>query len=226
MISAVIPAFNREAFVGDAIESVLRQDRPVDEIIVVDDASTDGTAEVAASFPLVQVIRLPGTRGTSGARNAAVAAARGDMLAWLDSDDVWLPDHTATVVSLLERHPTALVAFTGAEYFGQREGFWPRPDVPQEEPFDALPVAFRQTISTMSPSLTRRQAVVAINGFDESLRASVDFDLFLRLSLQGRFRLFASRDDSIPLARRSESARVRQDSWRPCTRHGTTCCKG
>jgi GT2 family glycosyltransferase len=186
-VSAVIPAFNRERFVGEAIESVLRQARPVDEIIVVDDGSTDGTAQVAASFPGVKLVRLPTTLGTAGARNAAVRAATGDLLAWLDSDDVWLPEHTATVVSLLERHPTCVVAFTSAEYFGKREGLWQLPGVTEDEPFDALAVSFKRTISTMSPSLTRRRAVLAVNGFDESLRCSVDFDLFLRLSLQGPF---------------------------------------
>jgi glycosyltransferase involved in cell wall biosynthesis len=186
-VSAVIPAYNRERFIGDAIDSVLRQERPVDEVIVVDDGSTDGTADIAASFAGVQVVRLPETRGTSGARNAAVAAARGNLLAWLDSDDVWLPDHTATVVSLMERHPSAVVGFTNAEYFGDREGVWPLPDVPEDEPFDALDAAFKRTISTMSPALTRREAVLAVDGFDESLRSSVDFDLFLRLSLQGPF---------------------------------------
>ncbi len=186
-VSALIPAHNRERYVGDAVESVLRQDRPVDEIIVVDDGSTDGTAAAAAAFPQVRLVKLSEPRGTSGARNAAIAAARGDALAWLDSDDLWLPNHTAVAVALLERHPTALVAFTNAEYFGERDGLWPRADVPEDEPFDALPVAFRRTISTMSPAVTRRTAVLAIGGFDESLRSAVDFDLFLRLSVNGPF---------------------------------------
>src|SRR4029453_427088 len=144
-ISAVIPAFNREAFLGDALESARRQTRAVDEIIVVDDASTDGTARVASSFSGVQVVRLSENRGAAGARNAGLGAARGDVIAWLDSDDIWLDDHTATLVSLLEQHPGAVVAFSGAEFFGQREGRWPLPSFPDEEPFDAPGVAFKQT---------------------------------------------------------------------------------
>ncbi len=186
-VSAVIPAFNRERFIGEAIESVLRQQRPVDEIVVVDDGSSDDTARVALSFAGVRVIRLPTSRGTAGARNAAIAAARGRYLAWLDSDDLWLSDHTATVLSLLERHPACVVAFASAEYFEGRSGRWPAPDVRADEPFDALHVAFKRTISTMSPSITRRDAVLAIDGFDERLRCSVDFDLFLRLALKGPF---------------------------------------
>jgi glycosyltransferase involved in cell wall biosynthesis len=186
-VSALIPARNRERYVGDAIESVLRQDRPVDEIVVVDDGSTDETAKVATAFARVRLVRLAAPRGTAGARNAAIAASHCDVIAWLDSDDLWLPDHTATAVALLERYPATVVAFTNAEYFGDRSGPWPRPDVPEDEPFDALSVAFQRTISTMSPAVTRRAAVLAVGGFDESLPSSVDFDLFLRLSLVGPF---------------------------------------
>jgi glycosyltransferase involved in cell wall biosynthesis len=186
-VSALIPAHNRDRYIGEAIESVLAQKRPVDQIVVIDDGSTDETARIAASFPSVQVIRLSASRGTAGARNAAIAAATSDTLAWLDSDDVWLPDHTATCVALLERHPSAIVAFANAEYFGDREGVWPRLELPEDEPFDAVRAAFSRTISTMSPSVTRRAAVTTIGGFDESLRSAVDFDLFLRLSLTGPF---------------------------------------
>jgi glycosyltransferase involved in cell wall biosynthesis len=186
-ISAVIPAFNREAFLGDALESARRQTRAVDEIIVVDDASTDGTARVASSISGVQVVRLSENRGAAGARNAGLGAARGDVIAWLDSDDIWLDDHTATLVSLLEQHPGAVVAFSGAEFFGQREGRWPLPSFPDEEPFDALGVSFRQTVAPTFSAVTRRRAVLAVHGFNESLRSAVDFDLFLRLSLNGPF---------------------------------------
>jgi glycosyltransferase involved in cell wall biosynthesis len=186
-VSALIPARNRERYIGNAVDSVLRQERRVDEIIVVDDGSTDQTASVASSFPQVQLIALQESRGSAGARNAAIAAARGDLLAWLDSDDVWLPNHTSTAVAMLERHPTAVVGFSNAEYFGEREGPWPRVSVPQDEPFDALAFAFRRTISTMSPAITRRETVLSIGGFDESLPSAVDFDLFLRLSLKGPF---------------------------------------
>lgn len=186
-ITAIIPAHNRARYVGDAVESVLRQERPVDEIIVVDDGSSDGTGAAASAFPQVRLISLPQSKGTSGARNAGLSAASGDVIGWLDSDDVWLPDHTSTAVALLERYPATIVSFTSAEFFGDRRGLWPRPDVPEDEPFDALSVAFSRTISTMSPAVTRRSAVVAVGGFDESLRSSVDFDLFLRLALRGPF---------------------------------------
>jgi glycosyltransferase involved in cell wall biosynthesis len=186
-ISAIVPAFNREAFLGEALESACRQTLAVDEIIVVDDASNDATPRIASSFSAVQVVRLPENRGAAGARNAGLAVARGDVIAWLDSDDIWLEDHTATLVPLLEQHPGAVAAFSGAEFFGQRQGRWPLPSFPDEEPFDALEVSFRQTVAPTFAVVTRRQTVLSIHGFDESLRASVDFDLFLRLSLCGTF---------------------------------------
>ena len=107
-VSAVIPAHNRERYIGDALESVLRQDRPVDEIIVVDDGSTDDTARITASFSNVQLVRLANRAALQERGTLAFAAARGDVLAWLDSDDVWFHDHTRTTVALLERHPTAV----------------------------------------------------------------------------------------------------------------------
>ncbi len=186
-VSVLIPAHNRERFIAEAIESVLRQTRPADEIIVVDDGSTDGTAAVARSFPGVEVVRLDDSLGAAGARNVALARSRGDLLAWLDSDDLWLPDHLETLVGLLEQHPTAIVAYSNTEYFGNREGPVILPEVPVGVPFTATQPAFRQIISTMIAAVMRRTAIQAICGFDNSLRAAVDFDLFLRLTLEGPF---------------------------------------
>ncbi len=187
MVTAVIPAFNRERFIRAAIESVLRQDRPVDEIIVVDDGSSDGTARVSASFKEVRLIRRPTNGGTSIARNAGVAAARGDLIAWLDSDDLWLPHHCSTVVPLVEQHPAVVVGFGGVEFTGERRGVWPVVEFPSEQPFDALQESFERNVAPMMATVTRRSAVLAVQGFDESMACSVDFDLFLRLSRLGPF---------------------------------------
>ena len=88
MISVVIPCYNREPFLAETIESVLKQTRPVGEIIVVDDGSTDRSAEVARSYG-ARVISMNRNRGHAAACNAGVDAARGDLLAWLDADDYW-----------------------------------------------------------------------------------------------------------------------------------------
>lgn len=103
-ISAVIPAYNAERYIGRAIESVLAQTRPVDEIIVIDDGSTDNTAGVVRAFGDKVKLILKENGGVSIARNAGITAATGNWIAFLDADDEWLPDKTALQVQLLSRN--------------------------------------------------------------------------------------------------------------------------
>ncbi len=91
--SVIIPAFNAEPYIAQAIESCLSQTYPAHEIVVVDDGSTDSTAAIAETFPSpVQVIRLPENSGGSFARNRGVEASTGDWIALLDADDWFLPE--------------------------------------------------------------------------------------------------------------------------------------
>ncbi len=104
-ISVVIPAFNNEKYIARAIGSVLAQTRPADEIIVVDDGSTDGTANEVRTFgDTVRLIRQK-NGGASAARNAGVLAAAGEWIAFLDADDEWLPNKLELQVEHLRRHP-------------------------------------------------------------------------------------------------------------------------
>ena len=104
-ISAVIPAYNAGAFLGRAIQSVLNQTRPADEIIVVDDGSIDNTAEVVRAFgDRVKCIRQPNA-GVSAARNIGIRAACGDWIAFLDADDEWLPEYLQAQAEVLSRNP-------------------------------------------------------------------------------------------------------------------------
>ena len=91
-IAAVIPAFNRADTLERALRSALSQDRLPDEIVVVDDGSTDGTEAIAGSEPTVTLVRQP-HRGVAAARNEGVARSSSQFIAFLDSDDVWDPDH-------------------------------------------------------------------------------------------------------------------------------------
>ncbi len=104
-ISAVIPAYNCEQYVARAICSVLDQTRPVSEIIVVDDGSTDGTADVIRSFGDQVALIQQTNAGVSAARNTAIRAAKGDWIAFLDADDEWLPDKIERQTALHSRNP-------------------------------------------------------------------------------------------------------------------------
>lgn len=163
-ISAVIPAFNAERTIGDAIKSVLAQTRPVNEIIVVDDGSSDRTAEVAARFPGVLVLRRP-NGGPGAARNTGIKAAKSEWIAFLDSDDVWLPRKTEIQIACISPE-------TGVVYCNR---------------FD--PITFgalwhRQAYITPSGALVRKEALLEVGGFEES-RAVIsveDLNLWLKIA--------------------------------------------
>lgn len=103
-LSVIVPVFNQERYLGEAIQSVLDQDFDDLEIIVVDDGSTDGSAETAARFEGVRVIRQQNT-GHGGAVNTGVSTARGDLIAFLDADDLWEPGTLATRVARFDDDP-------------------------------------------------------------------------------------------------------------------------
>ncbi|MCM3877589.1 MAG: glycosyltransferase, partial [Thermoanaerobaculia bacterium] len=110
-VSAVVTAFQCEAFLAESLASVLGQTHPLEEVIVVDDGSTDGTAEVARSFGgLVRVVSRP-NGGPGAARNTGLAEARGDWIAFLDGDDAWTPDKTRLQLEAAAKAPSASLVF-------------------------------------------------------------------------------------------------------------------
>jgi glycosyltransferase involved in cell wall biosynthesis len=185
-VSVVIPCYNVEAFIGEAIGSVLTQTRPALEILVVDDASTDRTAEIIERQP-VELIRLDRNRGPSTARNAAIRRARGDYVAFLDADDVWDPEHLAIVAGLLDAIPPAVVAYSAVRFTGARSGSW-GPTVAPEQLFNPIPGLIRQ--SDQPPQMSaviRRTALLEVGGYDDAYRYAQDYDLWMRLGRYGPF---------------------------------------
>jgi glycosyltransferase involved in cell wall biosynthesis len=185
-ISVVIPCHNNGAHLAETLESVRSQTRRPVEVIVVDDASTDDSAAVASQFAEARVIRLPRNSGVSCARNAGLLAARGDIIAWLDADDIWEPEHLATVAGLLERHPSAGLAFSLTRAFGMFHNVW-EPLLPPLELVDAFWPSWQQTVAQMSTCIMWRERVSAMQGFDPTIRSVEDFEFFLRLSRQHPF---------------------------------------
>jgi glycosyl transferase family 2 len=129
-VSTIIPTYNRENLVPRAIHSALSALRPGDEILVIDDGSTDRTAAVVEAFgPPVRLLSVP-HGGAGSARNAGVAAARGPLVAFLDSDDEWFPDKAELQRSFLEERPDVLYCFTdfGVRFAdgSEQRGYLPR----------------------------------------------------------------------------------------------------
>ena len=107
-VSVIIPTYNRAALVAEALASVQAQTYRDFEIVVVDDGGTDGTAAALAEWREVKVLRHSRRRGVSAARNTGINAARGQWLAFLDSDDLWLPDKLARQIAYLTTRPDLL----------------------------------------------------------------------------------------------------------------------
>jgi glycosyltransferase involved in cell wall biosynthesis len=180
-VSAIIPAYNAERFLGQAIGSVLAQTHPVSECIVVDDGSTDGTAAVAERHgDRVRLIRQPNA-GVAAARNRGAREARGELLAFLDADDRWLPERVERQVEALRSRPgvEAVVCATRVVN-GELEPLGVLEQDPTVTPDDML-LCRARVVSTSSNLLIKRSAFERIGGFDKRLSTSADWALMFRL---------------------------------------------
>jgi glycosyltransferase involved in cell wall biosynthesis len=190
-VTAVIPTFNRAAFLGRAIESVLGQTLPPSQVVVVDDGSTDDTAAVCSRYLGIEYVRQ-GNAGASAARNHGARRAQHRWMAFLDSDDYWTPSH-------LERIVTAIAATGGAAalYFDDLEVCRPgggslwnsvgfRPCSPHHLTHDGSAWVLMKTQPIMLQcSVIDRHVFDRLGGFDPRLRVCEDSDLFFRLGIGG-----------------------------------------
>ena len=179
-ISVVIPTYNAAATVAEAVRSVLAQTRPADEVIVVDDGSTDGTAATLAAFgPPVRVIRQA-NGGVSSARNRGVAAATGDVIAFLDADDFWHPRKLELQLPALLADPTLGLLGTGTFSW---PGGLPAVAGPLA-PVRRVPLAelVVRNAFTASSVVARADALREAGGFDPRQQGTEDYDLWLRVA--------------------------------------------
>lgn len=190
-ISVVIPAYNSAAHIGRAIDSVLAQTRPADEIIVVDDGSTDATADVIRAYgPKIRLIPQANT-GASAARNAGINAATGDWIAFLDADDEWLPSKIERQIEILNCHP-GLVWVSGNSISCSCTENRQAPDVQPEKArqqlngkgfFEDFLVAYRNGIwGNTDTKLVRRDVLIVAGLFDDTLKKAEDIDLWWRIA--------------------------------------------
>lgn len=183
--SAIIPAYNRRGTLGRALASVLAQTDPPDEVIVVDDASSDDTATVAATFGdrRIRVIRHGRRLGAAAARNTGARAARGRWLAFLDSDDEWLPQKLARQLAVIGSPSRgARASVTGYIIVDNRDGretvFLP----PQTITIDDL--TFGCSYSPGSTLIVAADTFKAVGEFDVMLARLEDWDWLIRLAQQ------------------------------------------
>ena len=181
LVSVIIPTFNRAAFVREAIASVLAQDYARLEVIVVDDGSQDDTAAVVRDCGAKVIYVQQAHAGVSAARNRGVAASHGGLIAFLDSDDLWLPQKVTAQVTLFSQQPQAQACYTDEIWIRQGVRVNPRQIHAKHAGWMFLHALPRCVISPSSIML-RRPLWERLGGFDESLPACEDYDLWLRLT--------------------------------------------
>lgn len=184
-VSVVIPTYQAARFVGDAIESVLSQTLPADEIIVVDDGSTDSTQDVLAAFGgRIRVIRQANS-GVAAARNRGAAAAGSDHLAFLDADDTWLPGKLARQVERLMTRPEVVASFTETLFVNEADGTARHVRYRNDGDMVRTLLLAGCVIGNNSSVLVRRSVFDEVGGYDVATSQSADWDLWLRLAERG-----------------------------------------
>ncbi len=212
-ISIVIPTFNRAALLGEAIESLLAQERKADEIIVVDDGSTDDTPQVLSRFGSAITAITQSNQGRSAARNVGLRAAQGDLITFLDSDDSLPPESIARRARVLESQPEIGVVYSDVllvNQEGERITLFSKA-YPVTKPSGRIfsELAQRNFI-VLSSVMFRRLPPGEMCYFDEDLDTSEDHDFWLRLSDKVQFQYI---DEALVHYRLPESTEFSPKYW-------------
>lgn len=210
-IAVVMPAYNAEQYIEEALESIARQSRTPDQIIVVDDGSRDATVACVRAWTRktgldVELLEQE-NRGPAAARNLGIRQARTDLIALLDADDVYLPHHLGLVSQAFAREEQLVLCFGDSEIFSNEGivnpsllggtavetlGYDERSDGLRLFRGSAYSSLVRSTYIPVGATIFRREAAEAIGLFDERFRGPEDRDFCLRLSRVGRFGYYST----------------------------------
>ncbi|QDV39707.1 glycosyltransferase family 2 protein [Tautonia plasticadhaerens] len=184
-VSVIIPTYNSGSFVTAAVESALGQSVQPFEIIVIDDGSTDATSHVLKPYMgSIRYYQQPNA-GLSAARNRGIAAAMGDLIAFLDADDIWLPNKLALQMETLEKHPEAALVHSDVYFWDNETGERAiRNKMRHGYTGRCYHQFFRRNAVCPSTVLVRRECLDRIGGFDEQIRrpTTQDYDLWWRIA--------------------------------------------
>lgn len=177
LVSVVVPVFDGARFLGECLASLLAQDYPAIEIVVVDDGSADDSAAIAEGFAGVRVLRRP-HEGLGPTRNAGIRAATGSLIGFCDADDTWKPEKARVQVDYLQAHPGCAVALC-------RQDTIIEPGV--EPPAWLVPDQIRGDLDGISPTsgLFRREVFDRLGGFRTDMLMGADFNLLVRTRTAG-----------------------------------------
>jgi O-antigen biosynthesis protein len=185
-VSVILPTYNRMRVLPRAVASVLSQTFRDLELILVDDASTDGTADWVKKLddPRVRYLGHPTNKGGAAARNTGLAAARGDLVAFQDSDDEWAPGKLALQVAALESHPEAGVSYGACLRQGDGRSMV-IPETPRQGDLSTT-ILLRNPVPMMT-AVVRRHVALRAGPFDEALPRLQDWEYWIRVAQLTRF---------------------------------------
>ncbi len=169
LISVIMPVLNGQRFIAEAIASIHAQNYPNLEILVIDDGSTDNSAEIAKQMGAI-VFKQTKNTGIAAARNRGLAAARGQLIAFLDADDLWVQNKLELQIKVLQKHPEIRVVTGFVEQFFMLS--------------NRQPSIIKTFLPATGAALVRREVFDQIGVFDVTMTQSEDFDWFLRLREQ------------------------------------------
>ncbi|MEY4731162.1 MAG: hypothetical protein RL681_108 [Candidatus Parcubacteria bacterium] len=196
LVSIIIPSWNTASYVCEAVDSALAQTYPNCEVIVVDDGSTDDTKAVLEPYVRAKKIAYiyQANKGLSGARNTGITASRGELIALLDSDDIFLPEKVAEQVAYLTEHPACDVSYCNLFHFWDGESTLLRLNYEYYSGDDVLPHLLRMNFIAPLSVVLRRSTIERFGMFDENLKRSEDLEFWLRLAHGGaRFEFLPKR---------------------------------
>jgi glycosyltransferase involved in cell wall biosynthesis len=193
--SVIMPAFNAAGTVAEAIRSVQRQSVSDWELIVIDDGSTDATAGIVRGFLADARIRLVSTenRGAAAARNEGLASASGRSVAFIDSDDLWMPTFLAGMRDALAERPDAGLVYTDAWTVDRPSGrvgavsamHWQRPPLPPPSDPEAFLIELLERNFIYTATVVPVEVLGRVGPFRESLAAAIDYEMWLRILAHG-----------------------------------------
>lgn len=191
-ISIVIPAYNSAKFLPEVIQSVLKQTYQNWELLVIDDGSTDNTATLVNNYcqqdPRIRLISKK-NGGVSSARNLGVELATSELIAFLDSDDLWLPDKLSVHIEYMNNHPEVGVSFARVELIdpqGKSTGKLTANLVDNLQPYTFF---YTNPTVTTSNVVVRKSVFQSSGGFDKTIKYSEDIDLLFRIAFQSDWKI-------------------------------------
>ena len=189
-VSVIIPAYNSERYIADAVKSVLAQSYQPAEVIVVDDGSSDGTARVVQGLGNSIRSLHQANRGEPAARNLGLRNAQGEYVAFLDADDLWRPDKLKLQMDYFAAHPNCAVVYTDMSTFDDHGVVDPSVKVRFNITFPTgnifVPL-FRETLFGSGSVVFRKHCVDKVGYFDEQFLIGCDYEMWLRMSRHFEF---------------------------------------